>query len=543
MKPSGESGRIERVGRVLCAVDFAMSNCAAVEVAGGYVLIDTGPGIACAERIRAAFDNHLSGELLAIIYTHSHPDHVLGTSIWWKPGIPIWATERFHEEIRQQRRLGPAFLDRGARQFGLRLPDGAVNTTGIGPRLTLDPGPIAPLIPPTHTFDVKQDLAIGGVRFELHAAPGETHDHLFVWLPEERTLLAGDNIYKAFPNLSTIRGSSPRPVEEWMHSLDRMRYLAPAAENLVLGHTEPVRGAEAVRELLTAYRDAIAFVHDSVVQHANRGLTPDELVRTIRLPEHLAKHPYLAERYGTLAGSIRGIYSGYLGWFDGNSSNLDPHSPADVSSRLVPRLGGTAAVHRLMKDALAANDPRWAAWLGDLLLAADPCDEAARRLKAQALAALAHTTENPLFKHWYLHDAALLRSELEPATRVPMDIRSVEHIPIEHLLGQLPYRINAKRAARVTMTMRYVFPDTGKEFTFFLRRGVGELVPYAAGTPDLIARMDEMDFKRAFVARTVSPMSAEFWRKIRFEAPGGRLLSPFRVLRRMITIDRCIIRN
>jgi alkyl sulfatase BDS1-like metallo-beta-lactamase superfamily hydrolase len=542
LKAAGE-GRIERVGRVVCALDFAMSNVAAVQTDDGYVIVDTGPGLAAGERIRAALAPHLTGELHAIIYTHSHPDHVLGTSAWWKPGTPIWATEHFHEDVRQQRKLGHAYIERGAKQFGLRLPDHAVSGTGIGPRLTIDPGPIAPLIPPTHTFRESETFTIGGVNFELHEAPGETHDHLFVWLPEERTLLAGDNIYKAFPNLYTIRGSSPRPIEGWMQSLDHMRHLRPAPEHLVLGHTDPVSGAATVHDLLTAYRDAIAFVHDSVIQHANRGRTPDELVRMIRLPEHLAKHPYLEERYGTLAGSIRGIYSGYLGWFDGNASNLDPHPPDAVASRLIPRLGGPAAIHKLMKDALAANDPRWAAWLADLLLASDPRDDLARRLKAQALTALAHACTNPLFKHWYLHDAAMLRAELEPATRVPMDVRSVEHIPIEHLLGQLPYRIHAKRAARTVMTIRYEFPDSGKTFTFFLRRGVGELVPYAAGTPDLVMRMDEMDFKRAFVAQAISPLSTEFWRKIKFEAPGGGLLSRFRALRRMIAIDRCIIRN
>jgi alkyl sulfatase BDS1-like metallo-beta-lactamase superfamily hydrolase len=542
MNPSGD-GRIERIGRVFCAVDFAMSNCAAVQVDGGYVLVDTGPGIVAGERIRDALAPHLSGNLLAIIYTHSHPDHVLGTCAWWSPGVPIWATEQFHEEIRQQRRLGPIFIERGAKQFGLRLPDGIASATGIGPPLTIDPGTIAPLIPPTHTFRESHALTIGGVRFELHAAPGETHDHLFVWLPDERTLLAGDNIYKAFPNLYTIRGSSPRPVEGWIDSLDRMRYLKPAPENLVLGHTEPVRGAAAVNEVLTVYRDAIAFIHDSVIQQINRGLTPDELVRSIRLPAYLANHPYLAERYGTVAGSIRGIYSGYLGWFDGNAIHLDPHPPADVATRLIPRLGGKTAVQALMKDALAANDPRWAVWLADVLLAADPRDDTARRLKAQAYVALATTAENPLFKHWYLHDAAQLRSELEPASRMPMDLRSVEHIPIEHLLGLMPCRIHAQRAARITMTIHYVFPDSGKVFTFFLRRGVGELVPYAAGTPDLTIRTDELDFKRAFVAQTISPLSAEFWRKIKFEAPGGPLLSRFRALRRLLTIDRCIIRN
>src|SRR5262249_44925909 len=158
--------------------------------------------------------------------------------------------------------------------------------------------------------------------FELRAAPGETHDHLFVWLPQDRTLIAGDNLYKAFPNLAAIRGSSPRPVEAWMRSLDTMRYLRPAPENLILGHTDPVRGANVIRDLLTTYRDAIAFVHHSVIRMTNQGHTPEEMVRAIRLPEHLRTHPYLAEVYGTVVGCIRGLYAGYIGWFDGNATNL-----------------------------------------------------------------------------------------------------------------------------------------------------------------------------------------------------------------------------
>src|SRR5262249_18465195 len=177
------------------------------------------------------------------------------------------------------------------------------------------------------------------------------------------------------------------------------------------------------------------------------------------------------------------------------------------------------------------------------LLAGDANDKQARRLKAEALTALSLNTTNPLFRHWYLHDASLLRGDLAPSPRVPLDDKAVEHIPIEDLLGQLPYRLHPKRSAKITMTIQYSYPDLGKDFTFFVRRGVGELVPYAAGNPDLIMRMNEMDFKRAFVAQTLSPLSAEFWRRIKFEVPGSSgVVAKFRAFRRMITIDRCIIR-
>jgi glyoxylase-like metal-dependent hydrolase (beta-lactamase superfamily II) len=53
-------------------------------------------------------------------------------------------------------------------------------------------------------------VQVGGVRIELVEAHGETHDQLFVWLPDKSVLLPGDNYYHSFPNLYSIRGTSPR---------------------------------------------------------------------------------------------------------------------------------------------------------------------------------------------------------------------------------------------------------------------------------------------------------------------------------------------
>ncbi|HAN26435.1 MAG TPA: MBL fold metallo-hydrolase, partial [Haliea salexigens] len=95
-------------------------------------------------------------------------------------------------------------------------------------------------------------------------APGETDDQLLVWLPDERVLLPGDNVYKAFPNLYTIRGTRYRDVMQWAHSVRLMRSLG--AEHLIPSHTRPVSGAKAVDDILQVYGDAIQFVHDQTVR-------------------------------------------------------------------------------------------------------------------------------------------------------------------------------------------------------------------------------------------------------------------------------------
>ena len=55
-------------------------------------------------------------------------------------------------------------------------------------------------------------------------------------------------------------------------------------------------------------RDAIQFVHDQTVRLMNKGLAPREIAARVKLPPHLATHPYLIEYYGTVEWSGTGCH-------------------------------------------------------------------------------------------------------------------------------------------------------------------------------------------------------------------------------------------
>jgi glyoxylase-like metal-dependent hydrolase (beta-lactamase superfamily II) len=129
---------------------------------------------------------------------------------------------------------------------------------------------------PTRTFAEDQlSLMISGVRVQLLHTPGETSENVAVRLPDKRVLLAGDDFYRSFPNLSPIRGMRLRPPDAWIASLEKMIDLG--AEYLVPGHTRPISGADSVRAALTAYRDGIKSVFDQTIEGIRRGERPDEL--------------------------------------------------------------------------------------------------------------------------------------------------------------------------------------------------------------------------------------------------------------------------
>lgn len=474
--------RVYRVtDRVHVAVGFALANSILLEGDDGVVVVDTTESVETARAVREAFEKITTKPIRALIYTHNHADHIFGARGFVPEGpIDVYAHDTTNTYIdRFVNVIRPAIAVRSARMFGTYLPedgpDRAVNA-GIGPRLAVGHGLGTPsLIRPNHTFSDRLELTIAGIRMELVHAPGETNDQIFVWLPDDRVLLSGDNVYRAFPNLYTIRGTLYRDVLAWVHSIDAMRALAP--EHLVPSHTRPVSGAAKIEEILTAYRDAIQFVHDQTIRGINHGLTPDELVETVKLPPHLRDHPYLTEFYGTVEWSVRSIFSGYLGWFDGDTSTLSPAPPEERAAGFVELAGGIDPLLEAARRALDAGRFAWAAELAEQARRAAPQRTEPAALKARALREMGRHSLSPNGRNYYLTRAL----ELEGAVHI--DEGGVDQgtreliaaIPVENFMSSLPVNLDPEKSADVDMRVAFRFTDVGEDYTIHVRRGVAEL--------------------------------------------------------------------
>src|SRR4029453_3190882 len=187
-------------------------------------------------------------------------------------------------------------------------------------------------------FDRFCEFRLGGLTFQLVHTPGETYDHLTVWIPEYRLAFTGDNIYGSFPNLYTLRGTKPRWALDYIESLERVQSWQP--EILAPSHENPTYGVDTNPEGLGRYRDAILVVHDETVRGMNAGIDVSTLMKTIALPPELD----VGEGYGAVAWTVRGIYEGYLGWFDENPATMYPVSPQGTQPELVTLLGGPAPI-------------------------------------------------------------------------------------------------------------------------------------------------------------------------------------------------------
>jgi alkyl sulfatase BDS1-like metallo-beta-lactamase superfamily hydrolase len=398
--------KVEKVTEdIYLARGFALANVQMIITDEGLVIIDTTESQEAAYKILKRFRKITDKPVRYIIYTHGHLDHVHGSPVFREKGTQVIATKDAVEFMKRDFHLLKEFHNRcRLNQAGQAEPEYSRKLPMKSPLRGIPE--LGELIWPTITFDQEYSFVLGGKKFELHHTMGETPDHLMVWLPDERALFCGDLYYQSFPNLSTPM-LEPRPVREWYESLDRMIEMRP--RYLIPGHTAALIGEEKIHEILTNYSKAIRYVYEETVRWINQGRTVDEAVKLVKLPDELAELDYLQELYGRVDWSVRGIYAGLTGWYDGRGTGLSPLPPHIRAREIASLAGGADKVLARTIELQEAGEHQLVCELCDLVIDANPEDRLAHIIKASSLEYLGYTGGNLNMFGFYRSAAALER--------------------------------------------------------------------------------------------------------------------------------------
>lgn len=503
--------KLHKVGkRVWCAVGYNLANIIAVEGPEGLVIVDTGLEMRQGEEVLADLREVTDMPVAAIVYTHHHVDHVQGTRAFASEqeidsgAVPVIAHESLMEHyVQENGAIGPIMSARAISMYNVAL-DGADMegmNLGIGPFLRAGENGF---VPPTDTFGEEHRVTLGGVRMEMYWVPSEAHSELCILLPDERTLLSAEVIQDhCFPNLYTLRGALFRDPQRWVRSIDAMREFGADVEHMVLQHGTPVSGNAEIHEVLRNYRDAIQFTHDQTMRWANKGYAKDEIARMVRLPPHLeAFAPWLRPFYGSVEHAVPQIYSGAIGWFDGDPTALAPTPRAVYAERVVAMMGGRETVLSRASDSLAEGDPQFAAELCTLLIRVDREDAGARGVKARAFREMGYAAKNISWRGFYLTGARVLDGslDLDPLYRVMGMVASnpeaLRRMPAGALVELMPLRLKAEEALAVEERVGLRFTDVAEEWVVEVRRGVA------------LVRQETLADREGFVAVAEGPREA-----------------------------------
>lgn len=468
---------VEKVGdNIFAAIGYGIANSIMIEGDNGVIIVDTMTTMEEAAEVLAEFRKITPKPVKAIIYTHSHPDHIFGAEVFVAAGDrpEIYAHETTEDHVRRLfTETGPIIGSRSLRMYGNFLAPGQVLNVGIGPFVGMKRDSKLGFVRPTRTFRETLEAEAAGIPFKLIFAPGETDDQIVVWLPKQKALMPADDFYWAFPNLYTIRGTTFRSLKQWYQSLDKMRDLNP--EYLVPCHTRPIVGAKKIQEILTDYRDAIQYVHDQSIRGINAGLTPDELAEQIKLPAHLAEAPYLQPFYGKVSWSVRSMFTGNLGWFDGDAATLQPLTRRE-QARLVARLaGGEKELVRHAKELLREKEYQAALELTGHLIQLNPGHAEAKDIRIKALSALGEREENPNARHYYLTEALEIRDGFVSLSEAKPSPGALQAIPLRSFFDLMAVNLDPKASAEVNQVVGMIFSDTQEAFTIQVRHGVAEI--------------------------------------------------------------------
>lgn len=507
-------------GAIHFAIGFGIANSIMVEGKEGNIIIDASDSVFEAEKIYSLFNKKNSNPIKAIIYTHNHGDHTFGTAFYVnnqdeRPQIIAHEDTDFYVQ-RIMGILNPIITERSNRMFGTLLSEEDLINVGIGPSLNVAKSPTG-YIRPDVIFNDNLELNIAGIKIELFHAPGETNDQLFVWLPDHKALLPGDNIYKTFPNLYTIRGTTHRDVIGWVNSIDHMKTFD--AEFLFPSHTKPIIGKKEIKEILTIYRDAIQYIHDQTIRLMNEGLYPDQIAELIKLPEHIAKSPYLYEFYGTVRWSVKSIFNGYLGWFNGNPSELDPLSRKERAIRISKLAGGDQMLLEQLYSAVKKEDMQWALELSDHLITLDYFVDEVKDLRKKALIYEGSRSSNPNKRNYFLTSALELNEDFESNILIERTEELLEQISINTLFNVLSVRFNPE-LTNEELTACFDF-SSGITKNIDIRNDVAVVSDIKKKECDLYIKTDEIEFKKILVGFE-SPVSSIASGKI--EVTGGSTL-------------------
>jgi alkyl sulfatase BDS1-like metallo-beta-lactamase superfamily hydrolase len=347
----------------------SMGNVGVLDTDDGLVLVDTG-GFLFARQNFDSIRAWSRRRVHTAIYTHGHVDHAFGLGPfeeearaqgWARP--EVIAHEALPERFDRYRLTAGYNAVINRRQFQIRGFEWPTEYRY-----------------PDRTLHDQLELEVGGVTLHLRHDRGETDDHIWAWLPEQRVLFSGDLFIWASPNCGNPQKAQRYP-RDWASALRRMAALGP--ELLLPGHGPPILGAARVRQALEESAELLETLVEQTLRLMNEGARLDDVLASVTVPERLLERPYLRPVYDEPEFVVRNLWRLYGGWWDGNPASLKPAREAALAREIAELAGGAGRLAARAEELREAGELALACHLVELAAQSAPDDAGVHAVRAR----------------------------------------------------------------------------------------------------------------------------------------------------------------
>ena len=471
-----------------------MANATFIRTDNGWIVFDV---LMCQEDMaaaRALMEKHF-GELnvKAVLYSHSHIDHyggvygLISAEDAADASLPldeqlasgkvvVLAPEGFLKHaVSENIYCGPAMGRRAQYQYGAIMQPGETGRMAIGIGLGQSVGTVG-LLAPTYEIGTNETITIDGLEIQFQLTPGtEAPAEMNAWFPKYKGLWLAENCTGTMHNIYTLRGAQVRDAAAWAgYILEAEHLFGSDVEVVFQSHNWPHWGNDSIHEYMEDTAAVYQYINNQTLHYINQGLTAPEISRTLTLPDRLEKVWYCRQYYGTLSHNIKAVYQKYMGWYDASPVNLNPLKPEDTAKKWVEYLGDVDAVLEKARADFDAGEYQWVAQITKELVYADPANQAARDLCADALEQLGYQAESGPWRSAYLMGAWELREGNQADKEGTVKGRELmfKEITVDMMLDYIDIMNDAQASQTDDFSMNMNVADTGERFRLVRRDGI-----------------------------------------------------------------------
>ena len=485
----------------------------------GWIVFDPLTTLETSRAAKELVDEHLGVlPVVAVIYSHSHGDHfggvrgIVDINDVAAGKVEIIAPRDFMDfAVAENVYAGNAMNRRLFYQYGVLLPASPYGHAGQGLGQNVAAGNTG-LIPPTRLVeDAVETLTVDGIEMVFQNTPDtEAPSEMNTWIPSMKTLWMAENVVGAVHNIYTLRGAMVRDSLRWSRYINAALYAyGQEAEVMIASHHWPRWGNERIQEVLKANRDIYAHMNNQVLHYANQGVTINEIHNVYEAPQSLQDGWITRFYHGSQENNARGVINKYLGHWDANPATLIPLSPRDSAPLYVEMMGGSDKIMAKGQELQDSGRYRHAVEILDRLVFAEPDNQPAKDLLADAYEQLGYQQENPGLRNAFLAGAYELRSgipEGAPPNSGGPDM--IQAMSTGLFLDFLGIRMDSTKAEDFEFTVNLNTPDNGEKYVVELSNAtLTNIEGYQADDADLTITINRSDLEQVMMG--VKPLMAQ----------------------------------